>query len=101
MKVSASGSGDMSLAVAAMIPRKIRGRMSLMETKAILYLWSDELLELNCDSEGKIQVFYRAKYFNKCGKKFPCLSYSSRSKTFHKCGKKSFLVYQVLHAMNT
>ena len=100
MKLSASGSGDdMSLAV-AMIARKSRGRMSLPEKRAILFKWSDELLELNCDSEGKIQVFYRAKYFNKCGKKFPCLSYSSCSKTFHKCGKKSFLVYQVLHAMN-
>ena len=50
MKVSASGSGDMSLAVAAMTARNIRGRMSLTEKRAILFLWSDELLELNCDS---------------------------------------------------
>ena len=69
MKLSASGSGDMSLAVAAMTARKIRGRMSLTETKAIFFLWSDELLELNCDFAWKIHAFYRAKLNHKCGKK--------------------------------
>ena len=69
MKVSASGSGDMSLAVAAMIARKSRGRMSLTETKAILFLLSDELLELNCDSAWKIHAFYMANLNHKCGKK--------------------------------
>ena len=61
----------------AMITKKSRGRMNLAEKRAILFFWSDELLELNCDYAGKILVFYREKSLNKCGKKFPFLPSSS------------------------